>query len=173
MFNNDNDFELIRELYRLSDRYDVSRFKHRITGHLFNMYFDLFFAYKCVSDEDFENKWLIIGTIARIAFESRVLRLIKKVMAFIRNNFDHFLKKDIKELNQLNDLTDGRLFKLMAKKCRIGEKSSKQLNALKDSVSQVRRYVCEDCNTSNPVQSIDLCETKCKDCNRLFCEQFN
>ena len=31
-----NDFKTIRELYRLSDRYDVSRLEYRITDHLYN-----------------------------------------------------------------------------------------------------------------------------------------
>ena len=128
-----NDFKMVRELYRLSKRYEVSRLENRITDLLsyYSYSFPVYWYYSCVSDEDFQSKWLSNRPIARIAFEFKITKLEENVMTFIRYNFDHFLKKDSKELSELNDLTDGRLIDLMANKCRSGKKASKQLNALK------------------------------------------
>ena len=39
-------------------------------------------------------------------------------MTFIDKNLDYFLKKDMKELNELNDWIEGRLFELMVNKFR-------------------------------------------------------
>ena len=52
--------------------------------------------------------------ISRISFSYKMEELITKVMSFIDNNFNDFIKKEGKELNRLNDLTDGRLIQLMA-----------------------------------------------------------
>ena len=112
-----NDFELFRELYRLSDRYDVSRLEYGITDLLFNNYFSPVFG-KCLSDDLFQRGWPTITSIARIAFELKITKVEENVMTFIGHNFDHFLKKDNKELNELNDLTDGRLLDLMVNKLR-------------------------------------------------------
>ena len=103
----DNDFKLIGELYTLSDRYDVTYLEDRITDELTNR--NLLNGPKSVSDEDFQKKWPTIRSITRIAFEWKISRLIENVMTFIDINFDHFLKKDNRELSELNDLTDGRL----------------------------------------------------------------
>ena len=119
----DNDFELIGELYRLSDRYDVSRLGDRIIYDLTDR--NQLNGPISVSDKVFQKKWLKIRSITRIAFESQILRLIENVMTFIDINFDHFLKKDNKELSQLNDLTDGRLFELMANKFRKSKEDKK------------------------------------------------
>ena len=124
-----NDIELFRELYRLSDRYDVSRFEDRITDRIFVDYFR-FISFQYLSDEDFEWKWRKIRTIARIAFEMKITKLKENVMTFIDIYFDHFLKKDNKELSELNDLTDGRLLHLMANKFRNGKKDpTEEVNA--------------------------------------------
>ena len=125
-----NDFKMIRELYRLSDRYDVSRLEHRITDLLTSLSYHIYW-YKCDSDKDFQKEWPTISSIARIAFELKITKLMNNVMQFISDNFDHFLKKNNKELNELNDLTDGRLMDLMAKNCRSGRKATEDLNALK------------------------------------------
>ena len=119
----DNEYELILELYRLSDRYDVSYFEHRITDELTNRYF--LNEPKCVSDEDFNRKWLSIRSIARLANESQVSGLIKNVMTFIDTNMEYFLKKDIKELNQLNDSIEGRLLEVLVNKCRKTKEDEK------------------------------------------------
>ena len=127
-----NDFKTIRELYRLSDRYDVSRLEERMTD-LLSSYNNLFPVYwfADVSDKNFESWWTTNRSIARIAFELKITKLMDKVMTFIDQNFDHFLKKDYKELRELYDLTDGRLLDLMTIKCRSGKKAAEELNALK------------------------------------------
>ena len=149
-----NDFELIGELYRLSDRYDVSRLADRITIKWIESNSNLFNGPKSLSDEDFQTNWVKIQSISEIAFELKLTKLMENVMTFIVKNLNHFLKRDIK-LNQLNDLTDGRLFDFMANQC----------NRLKESLNQVKRYVCGNCGTSNQVGS-----TNCKHCNQLFCD---
>ena len=111
-----NDFKLIGELYRLCDRYDVSRLRDRIIDGLTDS--NQLIEPNCVSEEYFNKKWLKIKSIARIAFESQITRLTDNVMTFIDINFDHFLNKDNKEMRELNDLTDGRLFELKANKKR-------------------------------------------------------
>ena len=128
----DNEFELIQELYRLSDRYEVSYLEHRITDELTNR--NLLNCPKCLSEEDFQKKWLTIRQIARIAFESRITRLIENVLTFIEINFDNFLKKNNIELSELNDLTDRRLFHLMINKFRH---LSEEINGLKESLEWV------------------------------------
>ena len=113
------DFELIPELYKLSERYDVLRFERKITKKLIKRNRRLFKGEKCVSHKSFQINWQIMKSFARIAFEFKIQNLEENVMTFIDTNFDHFLlKKDNKELSELNDLTDGRLFHLMANKCR-------------------------------------------------------
>ena len=119
-----NDFKLIRELYRLSDRYDVSRLEYRITDRKledwgFITSISSYCPYQYVADEEFQIKWPTIKSIARIAFELKITKLEENVMKFIDHNFDHFLKKDNKELNDLHNLTDGRIIELMANKCKI------------------------------------------------------
>ena len=89
-----------------------------------------------MSDEQFRWKWPKMRLIARIAFELKINKLEKNVMKFIGDNFDHFLKKDNKELSELNDLTDGRLFDMMANKCRNVQNDTEELNALKESLNQ-------------------------------------
>ena len=108
VFDIDNEYELIQELYRLSDKYDVSPFERRITHELTIRY--ALNGSECESNEEFQEKWVKIRSIARLAIESKVLRLIENVMTFIDTNLEYFLKKDIKELNQLNDSIEGRLF---------------------------------------------------------------
>ena len=112
----DNEFELIGELYRLSDRYEVSDFEDRITDMLTNKY--NLNGVKCVSDEEFQKKWLTIRSIARLANELKVSGLIENVMTFIDINFEYFLLKDNKELYELNDSIEGRLFELTVNNCR-------------------------------------------------------
>ena len=152
-----NDFELIGELYRLSDRYDVSRLEHRITNKLIKSNSNLF---KSVSEEDFQTYWLKINSISKIAFEFKIIKLMDNVMTYITRHFDHLLKKDIKELNELNDTTGGRLLDLMAEMC-------KDFNGLKESLKQIKSYVCANCGVTNQVQSIDTF-TKCRDCKKFF-----
>ena len=111
-----NDFKLIGQLFRLSDRYDVSRLRDRILVEFNKRYFSSELI--CLSDEEFEQKWPKIRSISRLAIDSQILELNEKVIDFIDTNFEYFLKKDIKELSELNDLTDGIIFEIMANKCK-------------------------------------------------------
>ena len=155
------DIDLFRELYKLSDRYDVSRFECKLTNQLINGNRRLFKGLKCVSDESFQKDWQTMHSIARIAFEFKIIKLEDNVMAFIGNNFDHFLKKDNKELSELNDLTDGRLFHLMANKHKIRE------IVLNKSLKQVDSYTCDKCGTVNEVKGFNT-SSKCKKCSKIF-----
>ena len=111
----DNDLKLIGELYRLSDRYSVPRLESRILDEFHKRYFS---SGKCVSDQVFQEKWLTIRSIERLAIEWQFIRLIEEVMTFIDTNLEYFLKKDIEELYELNDWFEGRLFELILNKCR-------------------------------------------------------
>ena len=117
VLNDVNDLDFFGELYRLSDRYDVSRFERRITEEFMKRNSHLFNGPKCLSDESFQKDWQTMQSIARIAFESKITSLMDIVMTFIDKNFDHFLK-DNKGFNELNDLTDGRLLDLVVNKCK-------------------------------------------------------
>ena len=119
----DIEYLMIEELYRLSDRYDVSRLGDKITVELTDRV-QLNWP-ESVSDEEFQKKWLPIKSIIRIAFDLKISRLIENVMTFIDMNLDHFLKRYNKELSELNDLTDGRLFHLMANKFRKEKENKK------------------------------------------------
>ena len=124
-FDVDND-HLIGELYRLSDRYDVSRLADSIIDELTDR--NQLNGPKCVTDEEFNKKWPKIRSIAILAFKSQNSRLMENVMTFVDTNFDHFLKKDNKELSELNVLTDDRLFNLMANQCRKANEDKKLLS---------------------------------------------
>ena len=52
--------------------------------------------------------------ITRIAFDYKIEVLAKKVMDFIETKFNELLDKDIKQLSQLNDTTNNKLFEIMA-----------------------------------------------------------
>ena len=131
----DNDFELIAELCKLCDRYDVSRLMDRIIDRCYEKSLTLF-----ESKEGFKEVCLQLQSISKIAFEYKIEKLMDKVMENIDKNFLHFVDEDNKELIQLNDSTDGRLFPLIADKCREWIKDYKQLNGLNESLNQVKSF---------------------------------
>ena len=98
----DNDLKLFRELYRLSDRYDVSLFQHKITDELIKANSHLFNGSKCVSDESFQKDWKKMQSIGRIGFEFKIQSLESNALAFIGRNLDHFLKRSLQELIELS-----------------------------------------------------------------------
>ena len=126
-----NDFKLIRELYRLSDRYEVSRLELRLSNKVIKSNSNLFNGPKSGSDEEFQTNWVKIQSISKIAFELKISKLIENVMTFIDINFDYFLKKENKEMNEFNDLTDGRLMDLMANQCKAFNRLRERLNQIK------------------------------------------
>ena len=101
------DFKLIENIIRLTDRYDVSRLRDRITDESFNM-FNRFLIKG--SDEEFEDNWRKMRSILKIAFEIEIAKLIENVMTFIAKKFDHFLDEVNQVLIHLNDWKDGRPF---------------------------------------------------------------
>ena len=121
---NNNDFDLIRELYRLSDKYDVSQFERKITDELILTNSHLFNSKKFRSEEDLTRNWPKLTTIAKLASDWKITKLMDNVMTFLSKNFDHILKKDNKELRELCDLTDGKFIDLLANNCRIGKNQS-------------------------------------------------
>ena len=165
ILKDDNDFKVIRELYRLSDRYLVPKLKDRITD-LLNRKSD-----KVIRDpnEVFEDKWLIIKSIGKIAFELKIHCLMDKVMSFIGQHLDHFLRRDSKGLNKLNDVTDGRLLDVVSNKCRTYERINKKFNELKDSLKQVKMFECQRCRAVNQVCSVNT-STQCFNCKIFFCQ---
>ena len=180
----DNDFELIEELYKLSDRYDVSRMKNRITDKLCKKIDILLDSYQYIKEV-----WLNFQPILKIAFDYKIEKLMNKVMEFIYYKLEFLSTLDNEELFQLNDLTDGRFFTLLADNCRkyreyddefndkIKElfklmankfrKASEELNELKESLKKVKQYKCDECEAYNQVQFIDTF-SKCQECDQLF-----
>ena len=167
---NDNDFDLIRELFRLCDRYDFSRLFVRLTDKLYEKSQTLL-----KSREDFKNLWPKMHSILMIAFEYKIEKLIDKVMTFIDEKFDHFMEEDNEVLLQLNDLTDGRLLILMIYQCpknaySVSErvklrkfkdllilvtKKCKQLTEVNERLKDVKGFNCDKCGPLNHAQSID------------------
>ena len=162
ILKDDNDFEVIRELYRLSDRYLVPILGDRITSYLLTK------SDKVIRDrnEDFETKWFIFKSIGKIAFELKIHCLMENVMIFIGKHLNHFLRTDSKDLNKLNDMTDGRLLELLANKCR---NPYKQLTELKYSLNQVKMFECQRCRAVNQVHYVNT-STQCYRCKVFFCQ---
>ena len=161
------DFKLIRELYTLSDRYDVSQFERKITDELIKGNSVLFNGPKCVSDEGFQKDWIEMQSFARMAFELNAQSLEENVMTFIDRNIDHFLKKDNKEMCELNDFTDGRLIHLIANKYKRSK--SKEM-AFNTSLQNIMIYRCLKCERINYVYTKINISYKCQECNHLFYE---
>ena len=180
-----NDFSLFPELYRLCERYDVSRLEHRITDDLYK---------KCVTiveNGQYVKVWPQMQWISKIAFEFKIEKLMDKVMEFIDKKLYQFITLDNEVLIELNDSTDGRLFPLMFNKCFVNQKESnqykeklkdkvkqlndlmakkcKQLNGINESLKKVKSFECDKCGAFNQVKFIDN-STKCKECDQLFLE---
>ena len=170
-----NDFKLIEDLDRLTDRYEVSRLRDRITQELFYKSFLLIKG----SDQEFEDNWRKMRSILKIAFEFKIAKLIDNVMIFIAKKFDHFVDEDNDVLMELNDSTDGRLFPLMADKC---FEFWDDLTELKQSLKLIKSFRCDGCKQVNKVEGI-VSSTKCKGCgrplrerlrsNHMFCQFIN
>ena len=167
VLKDDNDFELIRELYRLCDRYDVFRLFVRLTDKLYERSQTL-----SESREDFEEVWPKMQCILKIAFEYKIEKLMDKVMEFIGKKLHYFLdEEENKVLIKLNDSTDGRIFTLIwdtftkfsesVYKNKFKEllilvtKKSQQLNEVNESLKKVKSFNCEECGALNHVNSIN------------------
>ena len=169
VLKDDNDFKLIGELYRLCDRYDVSRLSVRLTDKLYEKSQTLI-----KSRKDFKEVWPKMQSILLIAFEYKIEKLMDKVIQFIDEKFDHFIKEDNKVLIQLNDWTDGRLFTLMAINCSddssfnpspklqkfkqlliLMTKKCKQLSEVIESLKKDKSFNCDKCGAIDHAQSID------------------
>ena len=112
LFKDDNDFDLIRELYGLCDRYDVSRLFVGLTDELYEKSQTLLEI-----KGGFKEVWPKMQSILKIAFEYKIEKLMDSVLSFIHKKFKHFIEEDNEVLLQLNDSTDGQLFALMVDKC--------------------------------------------------------
>ena len=165
-----NDFQLIRELYRLSDRYEVPRLERRITEKLDEM---------SQTYEGFQEDWPKMQSILKIAFEFKIEKLIENAMEFIENHFSECLEEDNDVLIELNDSTNGQLFPLMVEKCTENCKQyvptvefitylTKKCRQFNEILKQVEYVKCRICDANNRVEFIDT-STKCKQCNELFC----
>ena len=160
VLKDDNDFEIIEDLCKLSDKYDVSRLMDRITDILYEKSLILL-----KSKENFENVWLKMQLISKIAFEYKIEKLMNKVMEFIEQNFDHFINNDNEVLNQLNDSTDGRLLTLMTKKC---SEFLKDRNELKYKLDKIKEIKCVSCNVVNYFPRDHGISLQCFNCKRNY-----
>ena len=160
VIKDNNDFELILELYRLCDRYDVSRLLFRLTDELYERSQTLL-----ESKYYFKEVWPKMQSILLIAFEYKIEKLMDRVMTFINKKFDHFMEEETEVLLQLNDRTDGRLFTLMASNCSENTPSfdrSIKLQKFKELLVLITKK-CQQLNeineklkqTLNHAQSID------------------
>ena len=169
--DHENDFVLIRELYALCDRYDVSRLFVRLTDKLYKKSQILL-----KSREDFHEVWTKMVYINLIATEFKIEKLMDKVMEFINKKFENFIEiEDNELLLHLNNFIDGQLFTLMADKCLedtpslspstklqkfkelliLITKKCKQMNEVIESLKEVKTFNCDKCGELNHVQSFD------------------
>ena len=83
----DNDLEIIVELYRLCDRYDVSRLYFRLTDKLYER------SQTILKDEEenFGKFWPQMKLILKIAFKYKIEKLMDNVMEFIEQYSDYFI----------------------------------------------------------------------------------
>ena len=96
----DKDLQLIEDVCKLSQTYKIARLMDEIGKHLKKIRLTLD----------------MIEWFARIAFRYQIEDLIATVMAFIDKNINEFVKKDINQLKDLYESTDGRLLKVMAER---------------------------------------------------------
>ena len=109
VLEDDKDLKLIKEVCELSDRYDSPRLLEKVGQHLVEMPLNL------------EN----IKPFIDIAFNHKINELMEKMLKFIDNNFDNFIKiLNNKQLIGLNDTTGNAFFELLANRYRklIGAK---------------------------------------------------
>ena len=95
------DFPLIEEICKLSDRFDTTRIRQKVSDHLM--------AIKLSSDMT-SLKW-----ITKIAFDYKLEELMAKVMTFIEKNVKWFAKRSDEELVALDILTHNEFLKVLAK----------------------------------------------------------
>ena len=165
VLKDNNDLELIGELWKLADRYDFYRLEYKLINILYKKS-SLFM--ECGISE-FQNIWPKMQSILKIAFEYKVKKLMDKVMEFIDKYLYYILDEDNEVLIELNDLTDDRLFSLMVDKSseniyglknKIKElfclmsKKCKQMNELKESLKNVKSFECDKCETFDLVQPL-------------------
>ena len=173
VLKDDNDIELFRELYKLCDRYDVSRFERRITDKFVEMSQTLM-----ESNDNFEEVWPKMQSILKIGFEFKIEKLMDNVSVYMYRNLEKFFTEDNEVLFQLNDLTDGQLFYDMASDYedwnQVHNEKIKELfvllaekwKKLNESLKRVKSFRCK-CGAMNHVQFIDN-STKCQECDQLF-----
>ena len=163
VLKDDNDFKLIRELFKLCDRYDVSRLMFRLTQDLYEKAFSLVWK-DMYSSEDYNKVRPEFQSISKIAFEFKLEEVMKKVMEFIDKNFDHILNEDNNALIQLNDSTENRLITLMADKC---HKTRNDFSEYKERVKQIYQVNCQNCHRVNHVPSVSG-NYECWRCTGLY-----
>jgi len=142
-----NDFNLIDEIWKLCDRYEASRLRGRLIGHLTGLWIN------------FQN----MESIQRIAFDYKIEELMSNVMDFIENNFKHFIAKDNKELVSLNGSTDNRLLEVMADKYR---KVRAKYEAFKRSLNKIKKWQCSCGVFNNDLEYGPY--TTCRSCSRNY-----
>ena len=140
----DDDFKLIGELYKLSDRYDVSRLEHRLTDILYEKCFG-----SVKTKKDFQIVWLKMRWILKFAFDFKIEKLMDKVMEFVEKNLNYFLIGGNEVLMDLNNWTDGRLLTLMVDKSH--ENRNKLKDKLKNQIKELLLLMTKKCQQLNEI----------------------
>ena len=97
VLKDDNDLKLIKEVCELSDRYDSRRLLEKVGQHLKEMPFNA------------ENLY----DITLFAFNHKIDELMAKMLTYLDIFMDEIVKKDIKQLCELNDSTNDKLLELI------------------------------------------------------------
>ena len=150
LLNDNNDFQLIEEVCQLSDRYDVKKLLEKVDDLLMTI------PLNCSDSVTFN--W-----VSKIAFNYNLSEIMAKVLAFIDKNFHHFVKKDNKEMHELDVLTHNHFGEVMAKNYR---KLSTELIQTKQTLDTYERRKCEFCQK---IASFDITtDDICKGCDNLW-----
>ena len=96
LIKDENDFQLLGEVFRLSDIYEVLRLSNKVNN-----------SFK--SKLDLAN----LAEVARVASDYHMQELMKIVLNFCWNKINEIIRKDIEELSEINDCTNNLLFHIL------------------------------------------------------------
>ena len=131
VLKDDNDFKLIEEVCRLSDRYDVKKLLEKVDDLLMAMTLN-------------HNDWVTFNSISKLAFDHNLQNMKSNVLSHIDQNFKDFIAKNEKHLVEYNVITDNHLVEMLAKNYR---RVNTELNGIKQDL-EMRK--CKRCLTIFP-----------------------
>ena len=132
-----NDFKMIEKICQLSDRYDVKKLLEKVDDHLMKI------PLNCSDSVTFN--W-----ITKLAFDYKIPGIMAKVLVFIEENIKDFVKKDDKELHDLDVMTHNHFLGVLAKSYRGLNpeyyRNDKKIISFDYFSQQYQKINCSKCN---------------------------